>query len=235
MVINFHLPSGEAETLDFASYGMLARSGMLWELFPDAPEVWPKAKAPAVLFCRADSIYKTLSCDVWDEARDARRWPGGCSAIAHPPCRGWGRLRKQSKATEEEKALGLYAVEMVRRWGGILEHPAHSSLWTAAGLPLPGQRDAIGGFTFPVPQFWWGHRAEKQTWFYVVGCEPKDLPETPFQMGIPPRVITNKKGLRSWMLGYRKEVTRPEREHTPAALAAWLIEAALKINVLKGH
>jgi hypothetical protein len=45
----------------------------------------------AVLFARADSIYKTLAgCDVWDEARDALKWPGGAPIIAHPPCRAWG-------------------------------------------------------------------------------------------------------------------------------------------------
>jgi hypothetical protein len=32
----------------------------------------------AVLFARADSVYKALDgCDVWDIERDARRWPGG--------------------------------------------------------------------------------------------------------------------------------------------------------------
>lgn len=48
----------------------------------------------AVLFARQDSIYKTLpGCDVWDIERDARKWPGGCPVVAHPPCRAWGRLR----------------------------------------------------------------------------------------------------------------------------------------------
>ena len=42
----------------------------------------------AVLFARADSIYKTLpGCDVYDIKRDARTWPGGCPVVAHPPCR----------------------------------------------------------------------------------------------------------------------------------------------------
>lgn len=32
----------------------------------------------AVLFARADSVYKELSgTDVWDIRRDATRWPGG--------------------------------------------------------------------------------------------------------------------------------------------------------------
>jgi len=52
---------------------------------------------PAVLFARADSIYKQLDCDVWDQERDALRWPGGASIVAHPPCRSWGRLRKLAK------------------------------------------------------------------------------------------------------------------------------------------
>lgn len=39
----------------------------------------------AVLFARADSVYKTLpGCDVWDEARDARRWTGGVPLVAQP-------------------------------------------------------------------------------------------------------------------------------------------------------
>lgn len=30
----------------------------------------------SVLFSRADSIYKSLNADVWDESRDAATWPG---------------------------------------------------------------------------------------------------------------------------------------------------------------
>ena len=65
----------------------------------------------------------------------------------------------------------------------MLEHPAGSTLWPVAGLPEPGERDAWGGFTIIVPQFWWGHLADKATRLYICGCEPGDLPPVPFVLG----------------------------------------------------
>jgi len=42
----------------------------------------------AVLFARADSIYKSLpDCDVYDIERDARTYDGPWPVVAHPPCR----------------------------------------------------------------------------------------------------------------------------------------------------
>lgn len=186
----------------------------------------------AVLFARADSNYKALpDCDVWDMARDARRYQGDMPVIAHPPCRAWGRLRHMAKPREDEKALALFAVDQVRRCGGVLEHPAHSTLWQAAGLPTGG-RDKWGGWTLPISQFWWVHRAEKLTWLYVVGCAPDQIPEMPMALGEATHVIGQQgrrrggarlmKGMRGW----RPEVTKAEREHTPPALAAWLVELA---------
>lgn len=93
----------------------------------------------AVLFVERNSIYKTFpGLDCYDEDRDARTFPGGMPVIAHPPCRLWGRLRSFSTAPESEKDLARFAVAMVRQWGGVLEHPAHSTLWKDRGLPLPG-------------------------------------------------------------------------------------------------
>jgi len=92
----------------------------------------------AVLFARADSNYKLIpGCDVWDRERDARNWPGGAPVIAHPPCRAWGRLRQFAKPRDGEKELAPLAVAHVRHWGGVLEHPASSSLWAHCALPRP--------------------------------------------------------------------------------------------------
>lgn len=176
----------------------------------------------AVLFARADSVYKTLpDCDVWDIERDARTWQGGAPVVAHPPCRAWGRLRKFAKPRPDEKELALFAVEKVRTFGGVLEHPEGSTLWPVAGLPAPGRRDAFGGWTLPIYQSWWGHRADKATLLYIVGCEPNNVPDMPMMLGEATHVIA-----QSRKNNRRPEVTKAEREHTPPALAAWLAELA---------
>lgn len=179
-------------------------------------------KMIAVLFARKDSLYHSLAiCDVWDEARDARKWPGGAPVIAHPPCRAWGRLRTFAKPAPHEKDLARWAVAQVRQHGGVLEHPAGSTLWADQNLPAPGARDAFGGWTLSAPQKWWGHRAEKATWFYIVGCEPGDIPALPYVMGEAPYVVQTSTKNKP-----RPHITRAERESTPAALTRWLVALA---------
>lgn len=177
----------------------------------------------AVLFARADSIYKTLpGCDVWDIERDARRWPGGCPVVTHPPCRAWGRLRHFANPRPDEKDLAIWAVEQVRKWGGVLEHPALSTLWPTMGLPLPGNdMDTFGGWTKPIYQYWFGHRAEKKTWLYIVGIGPQELPAYPLVLGEPSHVVQSRK-----RVGSRPHITKAEREHTPIELAKWLVALA---------
>lgn len=179
----------------------------------------------AVLFARRDSVYKQmLGCDVWDKDRDATHWPGGCSVVAHPPCRAWCRLRMFAKPEIGEKELALFAVEQVRHWGGVLEHPAFSSLWNVAGLPRRLERDCYGGWTLAVPQFWWGHRAAKPTWLYIVGVEPSELPEIPLVLGEPSHVVSTRK-----RVGHRPHLHKAEREKTPPAFAAFLCEVARRV------
>lgn len=187
----------------------------------------------AVLFARSDSHYKAIQdCDVWDIDRDARKWGGGEPVIAHPPCRAWGRLRGLANPRPDEKELALWAVGQVRKFGGVLEHPKSSTLWQAAGLPRPGTRDDFGGWTLPIFQSWWGHRAEKATFLYIVGCAPAQMPIMPMVMGECSHVVGSSGRRRDGGRlhkgdnGWRPEVTKAEREHTPPALAAWLVDVA---------
>lgn len=182
----------------------------------------------AVLFARTDSVYKTMpECDVYDIERDARTWPGGCPVVAHPPCRGWGRLAQFSHATEEEKYLAVGAVHEIRAHGGCLEHPAESKLWVDRMLPRPGQApDVHGGYTIEVRQCDWGHRAEKLTWLYIVGCDVDHLPAFP-PPGVPTGVIKPQRGVPRGL----PIVTKREREATPATFARWLVDLAQRCAV----
>ena len=133
-----------------------------------------RAKQPgqtvAALFVSRRTIYRHLpGVDVWDRTRDACQFAGGMPIIAHPPCRCWSKLSHQVTLTppqvEKEKALGVWAVEQVMKWGGVLEQPAGSRLWEAC--QLPGPRDASDPFCFTlyVEQSWFGFPTPKSsTW-----------------------------------------------------------------------
>lgn len=193
----------------------------------------------AVLFARSDSVYKTLpGVDVWDIERDARTYDGPCPIVAHPPCRGWGRLRRFAKVRADERNLARLAVALVREFGGVLEHPEGSTLWAAQKLPRPGELDQYGGWTLVISQHWFGHRAEKMTLLYIVGVKPESVPQMPMCLGGATHVIAQNsrklpdgKRLVKGMRGWRPEVTKAEREHTPHDLAVWLVELARRCRV----
>ena len=190
----------------------------------------------AALFVRKNSIYKSMpGVDAWDKERDARNWPGGESVIAHPPCAQWGALSHMSRDNPAEKELAIRAVGLVRRWGGVLKHPVSSKLWASQGLPLGPAADQFGGWTLTVSQKWWGHRAEKQTRLYIVGCNPLEIPSLPYVMGEASNICaggaaaTAEEAKRRHQCPpefRRPSITHSEREHTPRAFAEWLVELA---------
>jgi hypothetical protein len=187
----------------------------------------------AVLFARDDSVYKTLpECDVYDMTRDARTYDGPWPVVAHPPCRAWGRLRHMATPRADERNLARLAVAIVREFGGVLEHPAASTLWPAQRLPEPGQRDGFGGWTLPITQHAWGHRANKATRLYIVGCGPRDIPTMPMVLGDAPAVCgTSGRRADGSRNTDRPEISKAEREHTPPELASWLVELARRCHV----
>lgn len=187
-----------------------------------------EVKTVAALFVRTDSIYKRMDgVDCWDIERDALTWLGGWPVVAHPPCRSWGRLRQFAQPRDGERDLGPWAVEQVRKFGGVLEHPAESTLFAHCGIPRPGRfPDDYGGWSMEIEQFHFGHRAEKATWLYVVGCDPEDLPPIPEREGRATHCV---RPTRSYPR--LPSITKAEREHTPLALAEWLVELARRTSV----
>lgn len=179
----------------------------------------------SVLFAARDSVYKRFpGLDVWDEERDALNWPGGNPAVFHPPCRLFCMLRKFSTAPEAEKELAYWSVGQVRKWGGVLEHPAHSTLWEDCNLPKPGKWDGYG-FTYGTDQWWFGNPGRKRTWIYVCDLAPKELPDVPFKLGeAPGGSWLNNFGHKNPLFNDRE--TRHLRSATPESFAKWLIQTA---------
>lgn len=190
----------------------------------------------AVLFARADSVYKTLrGCDVWDEQRDARKWQGGCPVIAHPPCRAWGGLRHMAKPAPGERELAVFALAMVRKWGGVLEHPRRSELWPKFRLPMGDEVDEYGGFSLLVNQSWWGHLAEKPSLLYVCRVARADVPPIAVDMAAPSHIVgSSGRRIDGSRLGWRADLSRRLREATPRDFALWLVRLARAV-VLEQH
>ena len=136
----------------------------------------------AALFVQTGGHYFGLEgVDPWDVTRDARTYTGPHRVVAHPPCTRWCQLayvvqkRRGLKVGDDDGAFAS-ALASVRRWGGVLEHPAFSYAWPAFGLPRPPragwQATACGGWVAQVSQSAYGHRARKRTWLYYVGSNP---------------------------------------------------------------
>lgn len=157
----------------------------------------------AALFVETGGSYFGLSdFDPWDRDRDARQYQGPYPVVAHPPCQLWGALafvnyaRWGGEHNRPGNDGGCFAsaLRSVRRWGGVLEHPAASRAWKVFGLERPS---GIGwmpcsdrGFVCEVWQSAYGHRANKATWLYAFGLdEPPPLdwsrPRGSFQVGYP--------------------------------------------------
>ena len=178
---------------------------------PDGPGLHdPVGYAVAALCVRRDSVYKALpGVDTYDADRDVRSFASRLPVIAHPPCRGWGRLRHRSNHTPDELDLARLCLHHCRANGGVLEHPASSALWADEGLPRPGQPPSLQGWTLAVDQSWWGHPSRKRTWLFIVGRT--DYPPLPFALGWSKNV---------------EDLGRSAREHTPPRFASWLIDLA---------
>lgn len=141
----------------------------------------------AALYVQKGGAYFGLpDVDPWDEARDARLYDGPWPVVAHPPCSRWCRLAGLVEARWGHKRGddgGCFAAALasVRRWGGVLEHPAYSDAWAAHGLLAPPSgggwvnADNVGGWTCHVEQGRYGHAAKKATWLYAVAAELPSL------------------------------------------------------------
>lgn len=138
----------------------------------------------AALFVETNGAYFGIpNVDPWDEARDARLYDGPWPVVAHPPCARWCRLAGLVEATRGYKrgadgGCFASALASVRKWGGVLEHPAYSAAFAAHGIAAPTgpwQRTIEGGWVCHIEQWHYGHLAKKATWLYAYGIYPPPL------------------------------------------------------------
>lgn len=151
----------------------------------------------AALFVETNGCYFGVTgVDPWDIERDARKYTGPYPVVAHPPCQRWGKLWAGSpsyiartgirKTKGDDGGCFASALDSVRKYGGILEHPWGSQAWAHFGLNKPSRSggwiaaDMLGGWTCCVEQGRYGHYARKPTLLYAFGV---DLPELNFGIG----------------------------------------------------
>lgn len=144
------------------------------------------------LFVQTGGCYYGLdNVDPWDIHRDARNYAGPHPVVAHPPCERWGRYWGGGPSAKVKRILGddggcfESALDSVRKWGGVLEHPEASHAfkrfdlfrplrtggWVRGDLLLQ-QWPAGAAWTCCVEQGHYGHSARKATWLYYVGVIP---------------------------------------------------------------
>lgn len=191
----------------------------------------------AALYVHKNGAYFGLDdVDPWDEARDARAYAGPHPVVAHPPCSRWCRLAGLVEARWGHKKGddgGCFAAALrdVRRWGGVLEHPAYSDAWAAFDLPRPVRgagwvQGKCGGWSCHVEQGQYGHPAKKATWLYAFGTE---LPELDWSSGSGVALV-------SWCGNHVKSSEKHPRigkkaaAATPPAFRAVLLDLARSVK-----
>jgi hypothetical protein len=160
----------------------------------------------AALYVAAGGAYANLpGVDAWDEARDARLYAGPHPVVAHPPCQRWGKLWAGQplhiKRTGQRKTKGddggcfAAALDAVRRFGGVLEHPWGSHAWPHFGLNVPPRSggwvaaDWHGGWTCCIEQGRYGHHARKPTLLLAYGATLPSLDWGASQATLDPAIV----------------------------------------------
>jgi hypothetical protein len=172
---------------------------------------------------------KLEGVDAWPKERDALLYDGPHAVVAHPPCAPWSKMRwlASRESHARERMCALRAVKQVRKFGGVLEHPEHSNLWSVAALPWPidsdiGGADIYDGRSYFVRQVSWGHACAKPTWIYVVGVDPEFVKAGLRLGGTPTHCVTRGPGQSPGL----KVAHASMRSRSPLAFAQWLVSLA---------
>lgn len=188
----------------------------------------------AALFVQADGCYSKMGhVDLWPESRDARLYAGPLPVVAHPPCHLWvnlaclnfARYGGEHNRPGNDGGCFASALQSVRKWGGVLEHPAGSRAWATHGLTSPvstgWQRSLFGGWVCEVWQSAYGHKARKRTWLYYSG------ENEPFQLRWDRKGGSHQCG---WFDRIKPTLSKREANATPTAFRDELLQLASMAN-----
>jgi len=158
--------------------------------------------------------------------------------VAHPPCQRWCRFAKGVEKVHgyrvgDDGGCFAAALEAVRAYGGVLEHPAGSLAWDRYDLPKPA---SSSGWTYSlldggeaascyVEQGRYGHPMRKATWLYAYGTE---LPALRWGRRLDAERGEFKWGSRLYKPAQDRDRPRVDGMHnvTPAAFRDALLEMA---------
>ncbi len=191
----------------------------------------------AALYVQKGGAYFGLTdVDPWDEARDARLYAGPWRVVAHPPCQRWCQLAGLNQSlfgyrVGDDGGCFAAALASVRRFGGVLEHPAFSLAWKAHDLHEPSaaggwiNADFKGGWTCHVEQGHYGHRARKATWLYAVS------PALPaLRWGPGPKPTATVSNMRNHGGGNLERIVQRRADASPTAFRDALLAIARGIS-----
>jgi hypothetical protein len=176
----------------------------------------------------------------WGIERDARTYAGPAPVVAHPPCQlwvnmaavNWKRYGRQKPAWYPggtDEGCFASALASVRKYGGVLEHPAGSHAWETHDLRKPYgvgwcyEPDALataGRGGYHVCEVWqsaYGHLARKRTWLLYCG------EIAPFELDWSREAGTHQVG---WFDRNKPTLSKREACATPEAFAETLITLA---------
>ncbi len=182
----------------------------------------------SVLFCDLRGPYPGLVADCWGEERDARLYAGPNPVICHPPCQLWTnfaglnykRYGGAHNRPGNDGGCFASALDAVRRWGGVLEHPAGSYAWETFYLPPPAASGWVAcsdGWTAEVWQSAYGHKARKRTWLFYSG------EALPLELNWSRSPGSHQCG---WFDRKRPTLSKREASATPLAFAELLVSIA---------
>ena len=193
----------------------------------------------AALYVEKDGPYFGLpDVDPWDQARDARTYAGPFPVVAHPPCERWGRFWHGSTRKPHQFKKGddggcfAAALSAVRKWGGVIEHPADSRAWRAHGLLAPlrsGGWVPAGdflGWTCCVSQGQYGHKGDKLTWLYAAGCRLPELKWGHSGKRVLLAGLSRERRKRDQRTGIVQAMSRKQRAATPLEFRDLLLSIA---------